>query len=112
MKTININEVNFEVIRPRKNKLSLEDVEMELERTRGVYLIDAYASPSSAKWFVWDKWMRWYCNNDDGMIYKWGITAHNSFSFTIGGIYYDHETGNYYKLSITPSRNIATYIEG
>lgn len=109
MKTIEINGIDFEVKRPRKNKLELETVLRWVDRYAGRTIYDCYDRPSHAKQSIYDSWLNWYTEDTQDRVDYFGVSGYNCMSFSLQAIYY----GDYgiYLLSITKAHNTATLIE-
>lgn len=106
MKTLNINGVNFEVKKPRKNKLSLKRTIETLERYDGRTIFECYDNPSSYKEDIYFNWVHWSLYDN---ISYFGVSGYNCMAFSLQGLYFDGT--NYYLLSITKCNNTATLIE-
>ena len=101
MKTITINNVEFELIKPRK----------KVEPFIGYHcdencIFYHYDRPSQTKINIWQKWVKWSNTCEHGKVWAFEIAAHNCMMFTIAGLYED-EDGNEYNLYITRDHNRA-----
>ena len=100
MKTITINGVDFELIKPRI---------AEVKPFRGWFcdeeaIFNCYDRPSLAKIGIWNSWLKW-ARDTDGIV-AFEITSYNCMQFTIGGGYVD-DNGDEYVLYITRAHNRA-----
>lgn len=103
MKSITINGEVFKVVKPRKH------FPIEYNPNAGRTLQDCYEHPSIAKQNIYEHWRKWYMNADS--VYDFGITSYNTFSFSIGAIYWlDGKPKGF--LHITPAHNTITLFEG
>lgn len=102
-KTMRINGETFEVIRPRKYPVRLSNPHY----LRDLY--DCYDSPSAAKQSIYNEWYEWYRSDD--RLSEFGITSYNTFSFSLGCVFIDDETGVQGYIAITPAHN-RIYIAG
>ena len=97
MKTLNINGVVFEVVKPRK----------EVKPFSGWFcdendIFNCYDRPSVYKIGIWNSWLKW-ARNTDGVV-AFEITSYNCMQFTIGGLYVD-DNGNEFNIYITKAHN-------
>lgn len=54
-------------------------------------LEDCYDKPSKYKEGIYYEWMEWFDQTEN--VYSFGITSYNTFSFSLGGVLFDLETG-------------------
>ena len=101
---MNINGVDFEVIRPRKNVYTMLDVQQVLEKVDGNTLYKFYERPSSTKQELYEDWRQWKCNTDG--VFAFGVSSGNCYTFTLMGCYQDSNY-NTYILFITKASNKA-----
>lgn len=99
MKTITINGMNFQLIKPRNE---VEPFTGWMCDEREIFM--CYKCPSVYKIEIWNSWLKW-ARETDG-VYGFEISSHNPMTFTITGGYLD-EDGNEYVLYITKSYNRA-----
>lgn len=97
MKTIEINGVTFELIKPRN----------EVRPFSGWFCDESaifchYDRPSIYKVDIWKSWLNWARNTDGVTAFE--ITSANGFQFTIGGLYTD-DNGDEYNIYITKAHN-------
>ena len=97
-KYININGEQFQVIKPRKNKPTLENP--YFMRT----LLDCYEKPSHRKRGIYNAWYEWYRTDD--RLSEFGITSYNTYSFSLRCVFHDEEQNVHGLVSITPANNI------
>ena len=96
-KFMKINGETFQVIKPRNHKPALNNPYYLRD------LWDCYDHPSYSKQVVYNKWYKW-CISDDRLS-EFGITSYNTFSFVLGCVFNDPETGVAGYISITPAHN-------
>ena len=97
MKTIKLNGVTFEVIKPRN----------EVHKYIGTLgsksdIRQYYGRPSIYKVAIWESWLDW-ANTTNGVV-SFEICSSNGFQFTIAGLYVD-ENGDEYNIYITKAHN-------
>lgn len=97
MKTMEINGNVFEVIKPRKHPVSLTNSHF----MRSIY--ECYDNPSEKKKAIYNKWHRWYLG--DWRLSEFGVISYNTFSFSIGCVFNDADTGVRGFIVITPCHN-------
>ena len=84
-----INGVYFETIKSDKTEAFIKRQENPFNRPINIY--ECYNKPSKSKLDIYDYWLDWF--NQSSNVYAFGITSYNTFSFTIGAILFDEETG-------------------
>lgn len=98
-KTININGVDFEVLKPRN---SVKPFKGNFGAPDEIY--QCYDRPSRYKVGIWEDWYNWALATDG--VRRFEITSYNCMQFTIRGLYED-ENGDLYNLVITKMHNKA-----
>ena len=111
MKTLIINGCTFEVYKPRKNKVTLNQAIDYLERYQHRDIWDCYDKPSTTKVSIYNEWLQWYTEQGNEIDY-FCVTSYNCMQFSLGALYFDNNTNTFYILSITASHNTATVIDG
>ena len=98
MKTVEINGVQFEVVKPYTKKA--ENLDWSRKRAGYTSVYEAYKTPSPAKVEI-DKWWQRFCNEIDGTDYR--IPSRNTNQFSVSFIaMVDGETRIFY---ITKAHN-------
>lgn len=102
MRTLTINGVDFEVIKPRKSNIAFFDRLFNMSDCRT--LQDCYAKPSRAKLNIWDWWRSWFAHvlGFKGVSFKQfcGVSSYNNNFFTLHGLL--TYNGEDYIVFITP----------
>lgn len=96
-KYMDINGERFQVIKPRNHKPALANPYFMRD------LWDCYERPSGTKEAIYNEWYDWYKTDD--RLSEFGVTSYNTFSFTLGCVFDDPETGVAGYISITPAHN-------
>lgn len=110
METMTINGERFEVRKPRKHKLALDEIMMRLHRTYSdTTVYDCYGRPSQAKVDIYETWRQWADNTPNVLYFE--VSSYNTFQFTLSALYHDVDNEEWYQLDITSAHNTATYIE-
>lgn len=105
-KQLNIDGLAFDVIVPKKHKITLSDARAIVHHRSVTDIDGAYKTPSSMKEHIWYKWLDWSIRNTPYPLY---MTSWNTFQFTLMTIYNDSE-GNKYLIRITKAKQTATLI--
>jgi len=102
-RTIEINNVTFELTVPRKEVSAIER-----EKWDGMNAIfECYDRPSIYKQQIWNDWYLWSIKTIG--VRSFYISGYNCMRFTISGLYED-ENGNKYNLYITRDHNRAILV--
>ena len=105
-----INGERFEVHKPRKNKLALDEIMERLHRTYSdTTVYDCYERPSEAKVNIYKEWKQWADNTPNVLYFE--VSSYNCMQFTLSALYHDVENEAWFSLYITREHNTATYIE-
>lgn len=96
-KFIDINGETFKVIKPRSNKPTLSNP----HSMRSLW--DVYKNPSETKVAIYKKWCQWF--RSDARLSELGVVSYNKFSFTLGCVFEDPDTGVAGYIAITPANN-------